>query len=261
LALADLVAPGVLLGMGLGRIGCFFTGCCYGDTCQLPWAVTFPWGTPPHVEQALDGQLHLEGLVFRGVEDAPPILERVEPGSPAARGGLKTGDQIDAVLLPTKEGTKTIEVETVKGAVNALEQLREGQQVALLVGGSREVKAWTLAGESRSLRVHPAQIYSAVDSLLLCLFLLAYTPFCRRDGELTALTLTLHPISRFLLEMVRTEPKVFGSPLSIAQIISMGLLAGGILLWIYLRGRRGHAAWPPEAALRLHATSNVAARV
>ncbi|MFZ5564464.1 MAG: prolipoprotein diacylglyceryl transferase, partial [Thermodesulfobacteriota bacterium] len=29
------------LGHAIGRIGCFFAGCCYGDVCDLPWAVTF----------------------------------------------------------------------------------------------------------------------------------------------------------------------------------------------------------------------------
>lgn len=41
----DLLAPCVALGHALGRLGCFFTGCCYGKACLLPWAVTFP---PPH---------------------------------------------------------------------------------------------------------------------------------------------------------------------------------------------------------------------
>jgi phosphatidylglycerol:prolipoprotein diacylglycerol transferase len=43
--LADLMAPCVALGHALGRLGCFFNGCCYGKACSLPWAVTFP---PPH---------------------------------------------------------------------------------------------------------------------------------------------------------------------------------------------------------------------
>lgn len=45
-ALADALAPGLALGHGLGRLGCFFNGCCYGSPTSLPWGVTFP---PPHV--------------------------------------------------------------------------------------------------------------------------------------------------------------------------------------------------------------------
>lgn len=38
---ADILAPGVALGHAIGRIGCLFAGCCYGQTCDLPWAITF----------------------------------------------------------------------------------------------------------------------------------------------------------------------------------------------------------------------------
>lgn len=39
---ADIVAPSVALGIAIGRIGCFLNGCCFGEPCALPWAVTFP---------------------------------------------------------------------------------------------------------------------------------------------------------------------------------------------------------------------------
>lgn len=38
---ADALAPAVVLGQAIGRIGCFNAGCCYGKSCTLPWAVTF----------------------------------------------------------------------------------------------------------------------------------------------------------------------------------------------------------------------------
>ena len=38
----DVVAPSLALGIALGRIGCFLNGCCYGDQCDLPIAVSFP---------------------------------------------------------------------------------------------------------------------------------------------------------------------------------------------------------------------------
>jgi len=41
LALADVVTPAIFIGIGFGRIGCLLNGCCYGDPCNLPWAVTF----------------------------------------------------------------------------------------------------------------------------------------------------------------------------------------------------------------------------
>ena len=38
---ADIISPGLALGHAVGRIGCFFAGCCYGKECDLPIAVKF----------------------------------------------------------------------------------------------------------------------------------------------------------------------------------------------------------------------------
>jgi len=42
LRIADVLAPGVILGIGVTRIGCFLAGCCYGKPTDLPWGVHFP---------------------------------------------------------------------------------------------------------------------------------------------------------------------------------------------------------------------------
>lgn len=34
-----LLIPGLAFGHGIGRLGCFLTGCCYGSKCDLPWAL------------------------------------------------------------------------------------------------------------------------------------------------------------------------------------------------------------------------------
>jgi len=38
----DIAAVATALGAGIGRIGCFLEGCCYGTVTDMPWAVTFP---------------------------------------------------------------------------------------------------------------------------------------------------------------------------------------------------------------------------
>ena len=120
------------------------------------------------------------------------------------------------------------------------------------VAGQDQPHRWTLAGDlPRSRPVHPTQLYSLLDALLLCCFLLAFEPYKRREGELTALVLTIHPISRFLLEIIRVdEAAVFNTGMSISQNISIAIFAGGILLWIYLFWSRPRAsAWPQRLAL------------
>jgi phosphatidylglycerol---prolipoprotein diacylglyceryl transferase len=162
LELADCVAPGLLVGLALGRIGCFLNGCCYGGPCDLPWAVQFPPHSPPWLDQA-------------------------------ARG-----------LIPA-----------------------------------------TSAG---SLPVHPAQLYAALDAGLLAALAVAFTPLARRPGEVFALALTLHPISRLLLEAIRIdEPPMFGTPLSISQLVSVVLLGLAAALWWWLSRQPVRAVHSPSA--------------
>src|SRR5690606_8381302 len=79
-AISDLIAPSLLVGLALGRVGCFLNGCCYGGICDLPWAVSFPWLSPPHVRQAQTGQIDLHGLYLYGPPDGPPVIQGVVPG-------------------------------------------------------------------------------------------------------------------------------------------------------------------------------------
>jgi phosphatidylglycerol:prolipoprotein diacylglycerol transferase len=40
-SVSDVFAPGIALGHVIGRVGCFFAGCCFGRPTDVPWAVTF----------------------------------------------------------------------------------------------------------------------------------------------------------------------------------------------------------------------------
>lgn len=75
-ATADVLAPGVILGQAIGRLGCFAAGCCYGKPASVPWAVTFtdayaaravgtPMDTPLHPSQLYESVLAF--LLFLGL--------------------------------------------------------------------------------------------------------------------------------------------------------------------------------------------------
>jgi phosphatidylglycerol:prolipoprotein diacylglycerol transferase len=53
---ADVLAPGVVLGQAIGRLGCFSAGCCWGRATSVPWAVTF---TDPYVQRQVGTPLDL----------------------------------------------------------------------------------------------------------------------------------------------------------------------------------------------------------
>ncbi len=52
----DVIAPALAVGMGLGRIGCFFNGCCVGVRSHLPIAFVFI-GNPTYHGHRLPTQL------------------------------------------------------------------------------------------------------------------------------------------------------------------------------------------------------------
>jgi phosphatidylglycerol:prolipoprotein diacylglycerol transferase len=41
----DLVGFAIPLGLGFGRLGCWFSGCCFGALSDQPWGVSFPNGS------------------------------------------------------------------------------------------------------------------------------------------------------------------------------------------------------------------------
>jgi len=54
LKVADWVAPVLILGHGIGRIGCFLVGDDYGVPTHLPWGVAFENGLPPSTYRVFD---------------------------------------------------------------------------------------------------------------------------------------------------------------------------------------------------------------
>jgi phosphatidylglycerol:prolipoprotein diacylglycerol transferase len=43
----DIFTPSIALGLGLVRIGCFLSGCCFGKPTNIPLGVIFPHNSPP----------------------------------------------------------------------------------------------------------------------------------------------------------------------------------------------------------------------
>jgi phosphatidylglycerol:prolipoprotein diacylglycerol transferase len=98
-----------------------------------------------------------------------------------------------------------------------------------------------LASHERSRKVHPAQLYSTITAWLLAALLVAYFTLPHAPGRVFALMMMLEGATRFLLEMLRTEPSVAGR-LSLSMVIGLALVAGGAVLWVVFgRLQRGGA--------------------
>ncbi|MCL2652147.1 MAG: prolipoprotein diacylglyceryl transferase [Candidatus Azobacteroides sp.] len=55
----NLFAPAIALGVAIGRLGCFFNGCCYGKPTNLPWGVNFGDGIMRHPTQLYESAFML----------------------------------------------------------------------------------------------------------------------------------------------------------------------------------------------------------
>jgi phosphatidylglycerol---prolipoprotein diacylglyceryl transferase len=268
LKFCDIVAPSLLIGLTLGRIGCFLNGCCYGGQCDLPWAVTFPGSTgsnstpasPPYLKQASTGKLILHGIHFDPDAGAPAIVRSIDADSPVLPSGLHSGDEVAAISVELPDSKHPFEysaeeapfsrrpVLTVAAAEEALARIETAGTKATFrvfdVSGQPATRVWSLAAPApvpaRSLPVHPTQLYSAIGALLLALLLLAWYPLRRHEGEVTALMISIYPIMRILEESIRTdEPLIGRTGMTVSQNVSVLLLALAITMWIFiLRGPR-----------------------
>jgi len=89
---------------------------------------------------------------------------------------------------------------------------------------------------ARSLPLHPSQLYDALSGLLLAILTFAYYPWRRRTGEVVAVGWLAYPINRFMIEFLRAdEPGQFGTSLTIAQWVSLGLFAAGVAFILTLK--------------------------
>jgi phosphatidylglycerol:prolipoprotein diacylglycerol transferase len=214
-------------------------GCCYGGESTAPWAVTFPRESgpqtvsPPYAEQAASGRFYGFRIAEPDDEDSPSVITRVDLGSPADRAGLEVGDEIAAINGHSIKADRAADMLII-------EALNEARPLAMRTSAGEVKTIEAIERPDRSRPVHPTQIYSAITASLLAWVLWSFYPFRRRDGEVTALMITLYPVARFLLEMIRVdEPSVFGTGLSISQNISVVLLliAAGMWVWLLRRPR------------------------
>ena len=250
LAVGDLIAPSVMLGMAIGRLGCFLNGCCYGGDCEYPWAVRFPPDSPPYIDQVRSGELH--GFQLAQDSDGHVVIHRVFPNSVAAERGLKRGDRI--IEIGGQRIQALSDDQSRSALVAAGDLLQIAKETVALKTGDGKTFAWPAVLPERSRPLHPTQIYSAINALVICIFLLAYFPYQKRDGESIALFMLLYPATRFVLEIIRNDElaiygtTIYGSGMTISQTVSVAVLFFSVLMWWFVSRRPKGTFWQRQLA-------------
>ncbi len=224
--LLDLAAPSMALGVAIGRIGCLLNGCCYGGICHTDFGIHFPAGSYAYESQVVRGQMY--GFELSGDPVLPPNVLSVAKDSAAEKAGLKKGDRI------AKIGEHAIANDDM--AFYSLDAAyHDGKPLAIQLADGRSLTIPAVSVLDRSLGVYPTQILSTIDGLVLCVLLLAFDPFKRRDGQTFALLVSVYSVTRFFIESLRSdEAVVHGTGMSISQNVSILLIVGVIALWGYL---------------------------
>jgi len=86
--------------------------------------------------------------------------------------------------------------------------------------------------DSRSLPIHPTQIYSALGNLSIFFVINALFKHRRRDGEITLLFCALYSVMRFTVEIFRDDNPPLFDGLTISQNVSILVFAVSVTLFI-----------------------------
>jgi phosphatidylglycerol:prolipoprotein diacylglycerol transferase len=197
----DVLAIGLVAALVFGRIGCFLNGCCYGKPTDLPWGVQFPYGS----------------FAYRSQTRADPERNRSRPyiDLPDSYFGYRdTQGQYVPDLKPMSELTP-------------------------------EQRALVAQGRYQGLPVHPTQLYSSAGAVVLGLILLlslrrsqrgeesGVYPFIAWPGTTFGLMFILYGVGRFLIEFIRDDNPFEVASLTVSQLLSLGLIALGVILMAY----------------------------
>lgn len=248
----DILAPSCVLGMGLGRLGCFLNGCCWGVTCDLPWSVRFPFGSGAEVEQWYAGEPGSElpkelifcppnGITFDGRSAYPLMREMLRFRQNDVEQAQARFAQARALGLKRTQAKTDAERQQIEREINQLGPVGAANQYAQVIGQMdahhltfAELQA--LARRYQSLPVHPTQLYSTIMLCLLALLLNAVYWRRTRDGQVICTMLLIEPWTRYTLELLRADnPVDVGGRFTISQLLAIVLSAIGLIGFFLLR--------------------------
>lgn len=268
----DLAVAPLILAMGIGRLGCFGSGCCFGGVCtaddgqkSLAWAASFPYASNAYISQWQNGAIQVpkeltwDPVQLSGLSKGEPQPEPIMPRLLETKGidgneSLRRYVELREIHREKKAANPDdpalaaidAEMKSLRSAVpgdgpqDKLTSMMLALHLHRLTENNPEGKPVTLAdlralaAAQTSLPVHPTQIYDAINLTLMFFLLSAIHARRRGDGSALAWAMILYPIVRFLMEMIRADNPRDVAGFTISQFISMLIFAAGIVFLVYL---------------------------
>lgn len=257
----DIVAPSVMWGLAFGRMGCFLNGCCWGGLCvdahneaALPWAVQFPFSSPAYLRQWEERRVTAPAELLYTPQILPgqsaPLARELLSLTPEERfGPIRQLEELQKQFEDAKAASATpAKLERLKRQIDAADKrvkalnaqhdaLDRALQFPSRTDPSRAMtysELQDLAAAHKTLPVHPAQIYGILNALILSFVLSLVFYRRRRHGVVMGLMLVLYPITRIILEVIRTDNPHDSFGVTISQAVSIGTIAVGIAFLVIL---------------------------
>jgi len=237
----DAVAPAVAVGIAVGRFGCLLNGCCWGAPTDVPWAITFPYGSIPHVEQLSKHADRVSlGFYISNQAGDPPVIQAIDGDSWADAAGLKNGDLVRRVngrdVTRREAGREYHDAPALLGLITQFAEPGSDITFEIDRGGHIMNQNGTLTPTPpHSIPVHPTQVYLGLAGAALVALTLGYYPVRKRPGEVMALMMIGYAVSRFVIEQYRDDEPAWIAGMTLSQSASIVLFAGGIVLFAWLR--------------------------
>lgn len=207
--LADATAPGLMIGYGIGRMGCQVSG--DGDwgipntnlkPGWLSWAPDWVWS-------------------YRYPNNVNAVMGPREAGYTGKTIPPKDPECFEALTDPMSD------VQMCEGVI-------DGETVSIFKG----------YGTYLDPGVYPTPLYEIIMAVIIFIILWSLRKRIRKPGILFGVYLIFNGFERFWIEKIRvnTTYDLFGSAITQAEIISTLMFIAGIVLIVVLRKRHQHAA-------------------
>ena len=263
----DVLAPSAMWGLALGRVGCFFNGCCFGGLCVAsstgqalyPWAVQFPFASPAHWRQWEEREVTVpaeligtaKGVLQPWLVPASLLSMSVEKRDAPGRRYEEARAAYEKAKADAPDGEETTRLKKnlerqmtrKKAHDEKLAALKLAQRYPSRIEPNRPTSVSELellASTRRSRPVHPTQLYSSINALLLSGLLSTLFYLRKRHGVVIAALFVLYPISRTILELIRADNPHDVAHLTASQFVSLTMFVIGVVALVILY------KWMPE---------------